>query len=281
MAIEPRQTEEMSNRNLSDEINLLELWHVLARWKALAGIVWLSIIIAMATYLAVAQKIFESRAVILVGKVAIPKENQELDGKMLLEEPGVLIARLSEKYAAGVVTDTYPTLASITVDKNGPENVVVISAYDVTPEGAQHYLAGVIDEIVQQHRELFTKWETLQLIRLESVRQRIVLKERQVDNLSILGKTRSAVDTLEESLLLFNTARLTDEKMHLENIASTIELRMSKPQSYPTEVIQKPTIGDRPVEPRYKMLLLLAIFGGLVASIFLVFILDMLSSIRK
>jgi Uncharacterized protein involved in exopolysaccharide biosynthesis len=130
-----------------DEISLRDLWEIIAKRKWL---VFLSTVVCLglaAAYVSLATTIYESRAMVQIGKVA----GQPVDNGLQLA------SRLMNQYTpvnTGQAKKQMPKLYAVTPDK-ADGSILTLEAQGHSPQEAQQYLQGVIQRLLAEDQQRY------------------------------------------------------------------------------------------------------------------------------
>ena len=217
-------------------------------------------------YLAITPTIYESRAVVQIGRVgrvfgkplhAVLKNNQPRPDYQPLSSGVRLASRLMHTYA--------PPLYAIIPDKNDP-SILTFIARAHSPAKAQSLLQGVLrkvitsqrmeyDKIIQPRQLQLAQWQH-QYQELEKIRKH--QKESATDN------TESrAVLNLEKVNILTEMSAFSRQIFMAEDNLSPIN-------NAPTRITLDATYDQSPIQPRTSFVLIIALLFGLIIGVFAV-----------
>jgi uncharacterized protein involved in exopolysaccharide biosynthesis len=185
-----------------DEINLVDLWRVLAKRKALVMVMPVLSLLLAAVYLLITPAVFESRAVIQVGQV---------------EVPAVLVQRLKEQYRVDdkEAATEMPRVTNISVDKKGASNIITILAQDSGAEGAQKHLTQVVQALLAEHTKLYSQTMDTQRQRLHSLDKQITLRNDLMVELTVHIEAVHKQDPAQGVVLAIEKGGLLTEALGL------------------------------------------------------------------
>jgi uncharacterized protein involved in exopolysaccharide biosynthesis len=255
-----------------DGVSLVGLWLVMVRRK---GVVLAALLLGVAATAAlsfVPQPVYESRAVLEIGRVG---------GSLLVEDPTVLVRRLREEYGIDHPKrrNALPRLDSVEHQAKSGQYIVVLKARDHSAEGAHNFLESVVSGVIERHRNLYGEVRNSQDARLRDLDSEIGAMQTQVSLLANLTKElndrgQAAVVAVERGKLLETLATLRGQRMGLLLSLSTI-------QSHPTRLIGEPNRSEDPVKPKPVLYLALGVTLGLLLGVFAAFFAEFLSRARK
>lgn len=241
-----------------DEISLFDLWRVLLsrRWWLLG--VWLATISAAVIYLVLAPPVFESRAVVRLGRV---------DGTLITPQASLVLA-LKERYQVGELGRKRPYLASV---RSEGEDALVLVAEARSASQAQHYLERVL-------QALFVSQQTRYEAAFEMQEAALAVIETQISDLSEQARqlqesgAGEQVDEAVQALLILQRSSLQADLSGLNQQRLRLQQDLSLLRSYPSEAVREPTLTERASEPRPTLILVLALVLGAMLGCAVAFI---------
>jgi LPS O-antigen subunit length determinant protein (WzzB/FepE family) len=254
-----------------DEIYLIDLWRVIIKRKVFVlAMPTLSLLVA-AVDLFVKAPIFESRAVIQIGQIG------------QIEVPAVLMKRLQEQYR---VNDTdsptaTPMVADISLDKKGANSLITILVQDHSAEGAQRYLAQVVDALLAEHTKLYSQTMDILRQRLQSLDKQIKALSDHLEKLSAHIEDVGKQGPTQAAILAIEKGKLLTEIPGLEREHTTLRLALSDIQSQPSKLLRGPTLPNSQVKPKHTQMLALAAILGLMFGIVAVFLFEFFGKARQ
>lgn len=244
-----------------DEISLRDLWEIIAKRKWL---VFLSTVVCLglaAAYVSLATTIYESRAMVQIGKVA----GQPVDNGLQLA------SRLMNQYTP-VNTEQakkqMPKLYAVTPDK-ADGSILALEAQGRSPQEAQQYLQGVIQRLLaedQQRYQQIVGARQAQLAQLQAQYQRI---RATLDTKSGKGRGGST-----PALLVLERFRRTDALTSVQASIAGMENALTPNNTSPTVQTLSPRYDPIPIAPKRGLILVLAGLGGLMLGVFLALLLN-------
>lgn len=255
----PNQTPDVLYPVPEDEISLRELWGIIAKRKWLVFLSTLICLAAAIVYLWLTPAVYESNAMIQVGKVA----GQPVDNS------AQLASRLMNQYTpvnTVLAVKQLPKLHAVTQDKTDGATLT-LEAYGKSPQEAQQYLKKIIQKLLitdQQRYQLLVDMRQTQLKRLQA--QYNVMRKSLDHTIGNIGKEPTHVN---QALLFLaqsqNNAALTrlDEAIAKEKNALAVN------NTSPTIQTLSPRYDPIPVAPKKGVILVLAVLGGLILGVLL------------
>lgn len=234
-----------------DEISLRDLWEIIAKRKWL---VFLSMVVCLGlatVYVSLAPTIYESKAVVQIGKVA----GQPLDNGLQLAN------RLMNQYTQVTVKVTKVT---VTPDK-ADGSILTLEARGRSPQEAQQYLQGVTQRLLaedQQRYQQILGTRQAQLTRLQA------LYQGMHTSLDAKKSGKGQVDSIS-ALLLLEQSRNSEALANIQIAIDKIENALAPNNTSPTVQTLSPRYDPIPVAPKRGLILVLAGLGGLMLGVFL------------
>ena len=261
------------------EIDLVDLWLVLHRRRALFfGIVLAALATAIALILFM-PPVYESRVVMQIGQVG----GAGASGATTSIEPsGVLVERLNEEYRVNDTSEgkrEYPVLANVTVNKGQP-NIVTLTARAHTREDARSYLATVVGKIQREHDQLWKEVTSQQRARLDLIAERVQRMRQQMQSLDTLSASKTSNPT-QLAMLMQEKSKFLLELPALEEEQSALALSLSRLQTLPTRLLREPTAPTSPEQPRPVLYLSLALIIGVMLGAMAIFFAEFITNARQ
>ncbi|MFA7524899.1 MAG: Wzz/FepE/Etk N-terminal domain-containing protein [Acidithiobacillus sp.] len=239
-----------------DEISLRDLWEIIAKRKWL---VFLSTVVCLglaAAYVSLATTVYESKAVVQIGKVA----GQPVDNGLQLA------SRLMNQYTP-VNTEQakkqMPKLYAVTPDK-ADGSILTLEAQGRSPQEAQQYLQGVIQRLLaedQQRYQQIVGARQAQLTRLQAQYQGM-----RTPPSTKIGKGQADSTS---ALLFLEQSRRTDALTNIQAAIAKMENALAPNNTSPTVQTLSPRYDPIPIAPKRGLILVLAGLGGLMLGVFL------------
>ena len=211
---------------VDDEINLTDLWRVLARRKALVLAMPVLSLLVAALYLLITPVVFESRAVIQVGQVG------------QVEAPTVLVQRLKEQYRVNDqdAPPEMPKVTDISLGKKGTNSIVTILVQDHSAEGAQKYLDQVVMNLLAEHSERYSQAMNVQYQRLQSLDKQVQALSDHIGKLFTYIEAVRKQNPAQAAIITIEKGKLLKEVHNLEAEYTALQLALSDIQSQPTNI---------------------------------------------
>ena len=262
------------------EIDLVDLWLVLRRRRAVFfGIVLAALATAIALIIFM-PPVYESRAVLQIGQVGgVGKEG----GAMLVEPPGVLVERLNEEYRVNDKSEgkrEFPLIASVTLNK-GQQDIVTITARAHSINDAQRYLTTVIGKVQREHEQWLQESVKQQHTRLDVLGDRMTLSHQHMQALNESIARLKVSDPLQAAVLLQEKSKFLQELPSMEQEQALLNLSLSRLQTVPTRFLREPTTPISPERPRPVLYLSLALIIGVMFGAMAVFTTEFVTNARQ
>jgi uncharacterized protein involved in exopolysaccharide biosynthesis len=242
-----------------DEISLWDLWDVLVRRRWWLINTWALTVLLAATFLLVAQPIFESRAVVRVGRLA---------GEHVTP-PASLILNLREKFAVGEEGRLLPFLS--TVDKQG-EDALVLETQAGSAIEARDFLLQIVREIEAEQRQRYEVARQAQEAALVAVDAQVSAVNEQIARLAEMVNTDRA-DEAVRALVVLQRGNLQTVLPALHKQRLAIQRDLSSLNSYDTQLVKAPTLSKVAASPKPAIVLALGVvIGGMLGFIVALFV---------
>jgi len=262
------------------EIDLVDLWLVLQRRRAVFfGVVLTAIIIAIAL-IVLMPPVYESRAVVQIGHVGgIGKE-----GAVTPVEPsGVLVERLNEEYRVNDASEgkrEFPMVANVAINK-GQQDIVTITARAHSVEDAQRYLATVVGKVQREHEQWLQEAVKQQHTRLNLLIERMALAHQHMQALDESIAKLKMNNPLQAAVLLQEKSKFFQELSSMEQEQAVLNVSVSRLQTLSTRFLREPTTPISPERPRPVLYLSLALIIGVMLGAMAVFIAEFVTNARR
>lgn len=263
-----------------DEINLIDLWRVIAKRKVLVLAMPVLLLLVAVMYLLITPAIFESRAVIQVGQVA-PIGQVGPVGQ--IEAPAALVQRLKEKYRVDDKDPVpeMPRVTEISLNKKGPSNAVTFLVQDHSAEGAQKHLTQVMQALLAEHTTLYNQAMNAQRQRLQSLNKQMHALNDYSETLSAHVEAVRKQDPAQAAILAIEKGKLLTDAPRLESEYTALQLAMSDIQSQPTKLLREPTLPNSQIKPKSKLVLVIALVLGFMLGLIAAFFAEFLAKVRQ
>lgn len=262
------------------EIDLVDLWLVLQRRRAVFFGVLLSALVIAVALIVLMPPVYESRTVIQIGHVGgIGKEGTATP----VEAPGVLVERLNEEYRVNDVTEgkrEYPLVANVALNK-GQTDIVTITARAHSVDDAQHFLTTVVGKVQREHEQWLQEAVKQQHARLDSLGDRITMAHQHMQALDQSIAKLKGSNPLQVTVLLQEKGKFLQELPTMEQEQALLALSLSRLQTLPTRFLREPTTPIAPERPRPVLYLALALIIGVMLGAMAVFIAEFVTNARR
>ena len=245
-----------------DEISLRELWERLLQGKRTILLVTILFLALAGTYLGLSTTVYESKAMVQIGRVA----DKPIDNALQLG------SRLKNAYTplnTQVAARQLPKLYAAVPDKGDPA-ILTLIARGKSPAQAQTYLQGILNKLIVNERGIYDQAVQIrqaQLTQLQNQYQSTLRTGVQTTNRKGVDAASMMLAFLEQSQRLSTASALLKQIAQAQNALSPIS-------THPTEITLQPTDDPAVVQPKKAVVLILALFGGLVIGIFVVLLRD-------
>jgi hypothetical protein len=252
------------NNNHENEISLIDIFEFLQEsWKTIAGFTVLGFAGA-AFYLSVVPKQYEASVQIKMAQIAYVNNNIHHPLGINIEEPALLISRLSiptsytpeTLVACGLQDQANPALAlssiKLTVPK-GLANLVELKTFGGSQQAAQDCALAVFDQIKTTQAQIMAPYIEEAKIKLADAEDRLA-KAKQL--LAKTDKSGSAIGAI-----FYLSTR--DEIRYLLDEITAQKYFLSSNQNQTTSLLSPVYSSDMPIAPKKRNILTAGLFGGL------------------
>lgn len=261
------------------ELDLVDLWLVLQRRRALFFAVLMAAILVALALTVLMSPIYESRAVIQIGHVGgIGKE-----GTVTSVEPsGVLVERLNEEYRVNDASEgkrEFPLVANVSINKGQPD-IVTITARAHSVEEAQRYLSVVVGKIQREHEQWLQEAVRQQHTRLDLLIDRMTLARQHMQALDENIAKLKVNNPIQAAVLLQEKSKFFQELTSMEQEQAVLNMSVSRLQTISTHPLREPTTPISAERPRPVLYLSLAAVLGFMLGIMAVFVAEFVTNAR-
>jgi len=262
------------------EIDLVDLWLVLQRRRAVfIGVLLAALAMAIAL-IVLMPPVYESRAVVQIGHVGgIGKDG----GSTPVEQAGVLVERLNEEYRVNDMSEgkrEFPLVANVALNK-GQQDIVTITARAHSVDEAQHYLTTVIGKVQREHEQWLQEAVKQQRTRLDLLIDRTTLAHQHMSALDENIAKLKANNPLQVAVLLQEKSKFFQELSSMEQEQAVLNVSVSRLQTLSTRFLREPTTPISPERPRPVLYLSLALIIGVMLGAMAVFIAEFVTNARQ
>lgn len=257
-----------------DEINLLELWQILVRRKALILTCFILCLAAGAAFAFLKAPVFEASVKLRIGQVqgnAGQLENAE-------ELSARILAQYGEDVAEGIKRDR-PFITKASVQK-GVSTTLQLTAEGDMPEDAARLLDAAVRGVQKAHTTMFE--DNLKPIaeRLKSLdEQRQALQQQYID-LTQLAEQLKDRDSVQASLVMLERGPITNSINQQDAERLRLSQQLTPPQTRPTELIGEITAPAKPSKPKKALVLALAAVLGAMGGVMLAFVTEFVAKAK-
>ena len=253
-----------------DEVNLFEIWQILVARKWLVLSVPVATILLAVVYVMQATPLFECSARVLIGQVGQGVQ---------VEKPAVLVQKLGEKYLVWDKThfSVRPRVSSISLDKKDTGTIIQIDVVDQSAKGAKLFLEQTVAEILSEQLKLFEQTTEVKRTRLKTLADQLVTLETYQQELARRIAKKDNQDPAQATVLAVEKGSFLKLASELDGERYVLQKELDAVNSYPSQLIQVPSLPKKPINVKPSLVILFAgIFGlllGGVATFFAEFIL--------
>lgn len=258
----------------TDEITLFDIWKILVarKWVVLSAPI-LAVFLG-ALYLIQATVVYECSARILIGQI---------ETGLFVENPAVIVQKMVEKYRvydkSGKVN--FPRISLVVHDKKDTNSIVQIKAVDTTAKGARQYLEKVVAELLTVQIALFGEGKELKQNRLKTLDNQLEAVAAFQQELEGRIARMDHQDPAQATVLAVEKGGFLRLASELERERHALQREMSSVVSYPAELLVAPYLPEKPIKPKWALILLLAGAFGLILGIGAAFFAEFVLTVRQ
>ena len=261
----PPTTQIIAAPQAEDEISLHELWEILAKRK---WVVFLTTVVCLGLailYVSLATTIYESRAVVQIGKIAgQPLDNGTQLGSRLLNQYTPVNTEQAQKQL--------PKLYSVTPDKDDG-SILTLEDKGRSPQEAQQYLQTIIQRLLTEDEQRYQ-----QIIGMRQAQLKELQGQYQQLRKSLKVSTGKGQSNSASALLLLEQSHRADALVNIQASISNMENQLAPNNTSQMVVTLSPRYDPIPVAPKRGVILVLAVLGGLIFGAVLALLLN---AVRK
>ena len=267
---------EQQNREYNDEINLYDLWKVIAKRKKLIIGLFIVIIVSTAIGSFLMPDIYRGETVLIIIKSDVITA-KELTG---------LIGRIDREKQLSMVPKSYPNVTDIKFntikDSNKDSNKDSKDKIVVTIDAKK------IDDIPKALLEVIAYLNNINVIKSAVSRNKEILLSQSAELSDII---KSSPDLLSTSNKLFKAGKLSTMgfnpiEINKKIVETKIELlaveqQLSRLNKGGIEIAAQPYISNHPVSPKRLLNVVVAGISSLLLGIFLAFFIEYIGNIKN
>ena len=261
------------------EVNLFEIWQILVARKWLVLSVPVATILLAVVYVMQATPLFECSARVLIGQVGQVGHLGQGVQVVQVEKPAVLVQKLGEKYLVWDKThfSVRPRVSSISLDKKDTGTIIQIDVVDQSAKGAKLFLEQTVAEILSEQLKVFEQTTEVKRTRLKTLADQLVTLETYQQELARRIAKKDNQDPAQATVLAVEKGSFLKLASELDGERYVLQKELDAVNSYPSQLIQVPSLPKKPINVKPSLVILFAgIFGlllGGVATFFAEFIL--------
>lgn len=277
----------MSENELQEEgVSLFEVWQKLKEGgRLIFGAVALALILAALAIFGLPPK-YEAIAVVQVGQVAGAPIEQPVVAVERIKTPAFQLrtakAMGDEKWLSNLMDSVSGSSKDLSVQvlkstaAQGAGSLIELKTNAESRELAVKKAETVVAELVKVHDELALP--TISRVRndLAIAREKLARAESEMESLGKLVAAASVKDDRFTQLSLMTSVRLQKEQEIFGQRQSimTLETSLAVPATQSARALEAVFVSDKPASPKTGLLLALAVIGGLLIGVVLVFAVD-------
>lgn len=271
--------EDQTNKS---EISLLDILSFLKRSYKLIGLVSLIGIVVSSGYLLITPKQYEASTQVMMMQIGTYKEKHVYLPGINIEEPNLLISRLSSpasysvevakvcSFDAGKNAQAISSsLVKFTIPK-GIANVVDLKVISASPEASVICAQAIFDLIKTTQAQMANSYTEEIKVKLLDYEERLAQAKDLLVRIDKSGSNITVVYLLTRDEINF----LLKEIDHLKNLSSTNNIRAAR--------LVSPIYGDDgPIAPKKHLIFIRGLLGGLLLGLIIAFGREFISNIKK
>lgn len=265
-----------------DEIDLKELWKTLLKRKKMIIFLTGSITLITGIYTFITKPIYEAKAVLEIGLYTNTNTNTNTNW---IENPSTVLKKIEMNYIENRNPEEKVWLDKISFVK-GTQNLLELSVLGFSKESATAYLKEIEASISARHRKLIDayidsikmKIENLNaqkaelLIEKERLGEELNKKSNYIEKFVKENPAVAAVYSIELNNYTVELKNLKNSIYTINNQLNDLKLDISSKNLKVTELIDKITENDHPVKPKKVLIIVGGFLTGLILSVFLAFL---------
>lgn len=258
-----------------DEISLIDLWQTLMRRKLTLISVFVLVVVVAGVYLLVSKPVYESQAILQIGKTYNLVMNEgSVDDGQLIENINILKQRLLAEYS-DVKKYIIETIDANPEDTKGAIKVVVhAGSHDTAEESLEMIIRKLKLAHDARYREKIDRLKQREMSLLSDIRG----YRRQLEELDLLIKRMQGNDAGHLALQMVNRGNMRDTVVTLEKELAETQSKLD--ESFKTHIVGSLITKDNPVKPKLKLVIALSIVLGLMLGIFAAFFAEFIARAR-
>ena len=279
--------EQIINNTQNDTIDLRELFPILKRRKKLIFLVTILITIVAIVYaFYVAKPVYEVKALMEMAQVDKKPVQNVVDLKEKIE---VLFEVKKKKKKI-----KFPLVSRISLPKK-TKNMIIIQAQGYDNRTAQQKLQEVTNHIILLQDKELNSFTDIQKKRLDltkedidrneklsiKIKKDINIYENKLLNISKQDTSLAVIYAMEVGRSQTELNKVASQIYELKNKINDLKLSISPLKIQKATIIGKVTVLNKPIEPKKKLIVIIAFITGLMLSIFLVFFLEFIAGMKK
>lgn len=249
-----------------DEISLFDLWEILVQRRWWVFGTWaLTVLIAVA-YLLLVSPVFESRAVIRIGRVA---------DELIFPAPA-LVLQLRERFEVDEPGRKRPYMKSV---RQEGDDALVLVAEAYSAGEAQAFLQRSVQDVLDEQRQRYETGRQLQESALQAVTRQIQSLNQQIGQLGASAES-AGIDEAVRALLILQRSSLQNDLPKLHEQQLQLQRNMSALKSFPTHSIRVPTLVEKKSKPKTAVTLALSLVLGAVLGTMTAFVVEFIGKAK-
>lgn len=258
-----------SDIRFDDEVSLIDLWNLLMRRKWLVIVVTLACLAAAAVYAFTAKKVFGSEVDVALAST-VPIESPDVN--LYVTSPEVITKRLKAKqHIVDNALLAWVSDADLAKERGERPDVLSIQVRGDSPEHARQFAAKLGKDLVASQNAAVDA----RVQQLTAYRDGLKADLRSVRDLLADPARNRPRDAMRARAELLQAS--ADLQAKIENA----DRQMSASYLKRAEIVSEPTLNKSAVQPKTKLILAAALFGGLMLAFLLVVFVEFLARARE
>jgi hypothetical protein len=270
---------EQQNREYNDEINLYDLWKVIAKRKKLIIGLFIVIVISTAIVSFLMPDIYRGDAGLLVvldpeGIVVKEITGKEITGKEITD----LIGNVDREKRLSIVPKSYPNVKDLQFKSLKDSKNKIIVTID----------AKTIDDIPKALLEAVDYLNNMDIIKSETKREKDILLKKSAELSDIIISSPDLLSAYNRlfragklSTIGFNPVEVSRKISEIKIELISIEQQLSRLNNGGIEIAVKPYVSNTPVSPKRLLIVVVAGIFSLLLGVFLAIFIEYIGNIKN
>ncbi|MGE4106217.1 MAG: hypothetical protein AB7F66_03315 [Bacteriovoracia bacterium] len=233
----------MNTRAVTQEIGFMELGNVLCKqWKTIAVFAAVGAVVGVVTALT-RPTLYASKAVIEIGKVGAMEQVTERMVPYPIEPMALAIERVRTASTEGS--------GGVRLDARSADSFITLIGKAANPQAAKDAVEQAVKKLLAAHQKRYDAFTNAYQSYIDTLRQDVAKQRALVENLDKRLDSASGRDAALGAAIAMHKGTLLAEIAKLERARFSTEMMMNGVGVKASEVVDPPSLSDRPVSPRY------------------------------